>query len=88
MNKNYLVAPTLYKLGFIDSNTTLRHKQGLQGQKIATSCQQSKYDLENLVPGRGIGCSYSNMYPITPPQIDYGPGIIPDKCPCTRFLYS
>lgn len=84
---NYLVAPKLYKTGFLSSNANvLRIKQGLTPQDISNVC---------YIPSPSTNTSYdeiqreitqSDFHPAKQTQLDYRLPKIPNNCPCLDYL--
>lgn len=66
-----------YRLGFLPDTTSLRIKQGLQTQVIASYCVD-----------QSVQCNNKSLYPFPSSKLSYGKGFVPDNCSCAKNVVS
>jgi len=66
-----------YRLGFLSDTTSLRLKQGLQSQVIASYCVD-----------QSAQCTNDALYPFPASKLSYGKNPIPDNCSCAKNVVS
>ena len=77
-----IIEPKFYNAGYLNNTTKLREKQDLQSQCIANACACGIYNCVN----RGF-CN-SDLYPVRLPQPYPDMKVIPNHCPCVRYIQA
>lgn len=85
----YLKAPSLYNIGFINSNYSdfLRMKQGMMPQNLSSDCfSPPNWTSYNIPLDNKYSCNGQNLYPMNFYNLTYNSDSPSDTCPCVRYV--